>query len=139
MIKLAMKNALLDNPLIGLKVYREMSKWGYQLWTNFINGSYGEGDFDDVIEMKDAPEEERRKFVIRRYTGLLAIEFNCSYGYAQKVIVGFFTKKKLASITDEFIDEMARFTITQCNNEINDDEINADDILDFLFNRKKGV
>tara|TARA_R110000824_G_scaffold375866_1_gene566840 strand:+ start:125 stop:469 length:345 start_codon:yes stop_codon:yes gene_type:complete len=81
----------------------KMSDWGYQLWTNFIYGNYGEVNFTNV---KDASEKKQRTFVIFNYTRLLAREFNCSYGYAQKVIVGLFTKDKLASITNEFIEEM---------------------------------
>ena len=84
----------------------ELSRWGYQLWTNFIAGIYDEKDHAISLEMRDASKREQRTFVISRYTGLLALEFNCSYGYAQKVIVGLFTKDKLASITNEFIEEM---------------------------------
>ena len=84
----------------------KMSDWGYNLWTNIINGNYEEADYLGAIEMKDASQKEQRMFVISRYTGLLAQEFSCSYGYAQKVLVGLFTKEKLACITNEFIDEM---------------------------------
>ena len=84
----------------------ELSRWGYQLWTNFIYGDYDEKDHAISLEMRDASKKEQRTFVISRYTGLLALEFGCSYGYAQKVIVGLFTKGKLASITNEFIEEM---------------------------------
>lgn len=84
----------------------ELSRWGYNLWTNIINGNYEKADYFDAIEMRDASEKEQRTFVISRYTGLLSREFNCSYGYAQKVLVGLFTKEKLARITNEFIDEM---------------------------------
>ena len=111
MIKQRIKNALLVNPICsyescGLKFHREMSKWGYQLWTNFINGNYDEVDYGISLVMRNASKKEQRTFVISRYTGLLALEFGCSYGYAQKVIVGLFTKDKLASITNEFIEEM---------------------------------
>jgi hypothetical protein len=105
-IKDEMKKSLLDNPLIGLKFYREMSKYGYSLWTHFINGDWDGLDHLNVVKMRGASKREQRSFVISRYTSILSIEFNCSYGYAQKVIVGLFTKEKLASITDEFIDEM---------------------------------
>ena len=98
-IKDEMKDAL-------LLTSGEMTGWGYQLWNNFIYGSYGDGDHEISLKMRDASERKQRMFVISRYTGLLAQEFNCSYGYAQKVIVGLFTKDKLASITNEFIEEM---------------------------------
>ena len=84
----------------------DMSHYGYQMWTQFINGDWDELDRHNVLKMKDATEREQRSFVISRYTSLLATEFNCSYGYAQKTIVGLFTKSKLASITEEFTDEM---------------------------------
>ena len=83
-----------------------MSDYGYSLWTHFINGGWDELDYHNVLKMKKATDRQQRSFVISRYTSLLATEFNCSYGYAQKTIVGLFTKSRLALITDEFIDEM---------------------------------
>lgn len=83
-----------------------LTRYGYSLWTHFINGDWDELDYLNVVKMKDASKGEQRNFVISRYTSLLSLEFNCSYGYAQKVIVGLFTKDKLESITNEFIDEM---------------------------------
>ena len=83
-----------------------LTRYGYSLWTHFINGNWDGLDHFNVLSMRNASKGEQRSFVISRYTSLLSIEFNCSYGYAQKVIVGLFTKDKLASITNEFIDEM---------------------------------
>jgi len=98
-IKQQMKDALIFIP-------NEMSDWGYQLWNNFIYGNYSIKDYRDCLEMRNANNRKQRAFVIHNYTRLLALEFNCSYGYAQKVIVGLFAKDKLESITNEFINDL---------------------------------
>ena len=98
-IKEEMKDAL-------LLTSGEMTEWGYQLWNNFIYGAYAEADHIISLKMRDASKKDQRTFVVSKYTLLLALEFNCSYGYAQKVIVGLFAKDKLASITNEFIEDM---------------------------------
>ena len=98
-IKEEMKDAL-------LLTSGEMTEWGYQLWNNFIYGAYAESDHTVSLKMRDASKKDQRTFVVSKYTLLLALEFNCSYGYAQKVIVKLFTKDKLASITNEFIDDL---------------------------------
>jgi len=104
MIKDEMKKSLRSHLLTDGNY--NLTRYGYSLWTHFINGDWDELDYLNVVKMKDASKGEQRSFVISRYTSLLSKEFNCSYGYAQKVIVGLFTKDKLESITNEFIDEM---------------------------------
>ena len=89
-IKQQMKDALIFIP-------NEMSDWGYQLWNNFIYGNYSEIDYLNCLEMRNANNRKQRAFVINNYTRLLALEFHCSYGYAQKVIVSLFSKEKLES------------------------------------------
>ena len=84
----------------------EMSDYGYQLWTNFMYGNYDESDYSHCLGMKIENRKTQKTFVISNYTRLLALEFGCSYGYAQKVIVGLFTKDKLESITNEFINDL---------------------------------
>ena len=98
-IKQQMKDALIFIP-------NEMSDWGYQLWNNFIYGNYSIKDYRDCLEMRNANNRKQKAFVISNYTRLLALEFGCSYGYAQKVIVGLFAKDKLESITNEFINDL---------------------------------
>ena len=84
----------------------EMSEWGYKLWYNFMYGNYDESDYSHCLEMEIENHKTQRTFVISNYTRLLALEFGCSYGYAQKVIVGLFAKDKLESITNEFINDL---------------------------------
>ena len=98
-IKQQMKDAL-------VLISGEMSNYGHQLWRNFMYGNYGEEDYRDCLIYKNADYKTQRAFVISNYTKLLALEFNCSYGYAQKTIVGLFPKEKLVSITDGFINEL---------------------------------
>ena len=98
-IKQQMKDAL-------TLISGEMSNYGYQIWNNFINGNYGMEDYRDCLIYKNAEYKTQRAFVISNYTKLLALEFNCSYGHAQKTIVGLFPKEKLVSITNEFINDL---------------------------------
>ena len=84
----------------------EMSDYGYQVWNHFIHGNYDEKDYISSLEMRNANHKEQRTFVISNYTRILALEFGCSYGYAQKTIVGLFPKEKLESITNEFINDL---------------------------------
>jgi hypothetical protein len=97
-IKQKIKETLLDNQLL--------SNWGNQLWSHFINGNYSESDYLNSLKMKKANKREQRIFTIYNYTRLLALEFGCSYGYAQRVIVGLFPKEKLESITNGFINDL---------------------------------
>ena len=98
-IKQQMKDAL-------TLISGEMSNYGYQIWYNFIYGNYDESDYSHCLEMGIENHKTQRAFVISNYTKLLALEFNCSYGYAQKTIVGLFPKEKLESITNEFINDL---------------------------------
>ena len=84
----------------------EMSNYGYQIWNHFIHGDYGIAIYKDCLVYKNEDYKKQRAFVINNYTALLALEFGCSYGYAQKVIVGLFAKDKLESITNEFINDL---------------------------------
>jgi len=100
-IKQQMKDAL-------TLISGEMSNYGYQLWNNFIYGNYDESDYRNCLEMANNPvlHMHQRNFVITSYTKILALEFGCSYGHAQKTIVGLFPKEKLESITNEFINDL---------------------------------
>mgnify|MGYP003114548975 FL=1 len=84
----------------------EMSNYGYQIWNHFIHGDYGIANYKDCLVYKNVDYKKQRAFVINNYTALLALEFGCSYGYAQKVIVELFAKDKLESITNEFINDL---------------------------------
>ena len=98
-IKQQMKDAL-------TLISGEMSNYGYQIWNNFIYGNYDESDYRNCLEMAIENHKTQRTFVISNYTKLLALEFSCSYGHAQKTIVGLFPKEKLESITNEFINDL---------------------------------
>ena len=84
----------------------EMSDYGYQVWNHFIHGNYDEKDYISSLKMRNANHKEQRTFAIHNFTRIISLEFDCSYGYAQKVIVGLFTKDKLESITNEFINDL---------------------------------
>ena len=105
-IKQQMKDALIFIPHDLDIRYNEMSDWGYQLWNNFMYGNYSIKDYQDCLEIRNANNRKQRAFVINNYTRLLALEFDCSYGYAQKVLVSLFSKEKLESITSQFINDI---------------------------------
>lgn len=105
-IKQQMKDALIFIPHDLDIRYNEMSDWGYQLWNNFMYGNYSIKDYRDCLEIRNANNRKQRAFVINNYTRLLAFEFDCSYGYAQRVLVSLFSKEKLESITSQFISDI---------------------------------
>jgi len=98
-IKQQMKDAL-------TLISGEMSDYGYQIWYNFMYGNYNMSDYSHCLEMEIENHKTQRTFVISNYTRLLALELGCSYGHAQKTIVGLFPKEKLESITNEFINDL---------------------------------
>jgi hypothetical protein len=105
-IKQQMKDALIFIPHDLDIRYNEMSDWGYNLWNNFMYGNYSIKDYRDCLEIRNANNRKQKAFVINNYTRLLALEFDCFYGYAQKVLVSLFSKEKLEWITNYFINEI---------------------------------
>ncbi len=103
MIKDKIKEALLNKGTFNNK----LTDYGVDLWRNFIYGDYSKQDYLKSLEMqKETNKRKLRKFVIFNYCSLVAREFNCSYGHAQKTMVNLFGLQSLESINDELIEEL---------------------------------
>lgn len=92
--------------------------WFRKCFGLYLEGSY---DYDGQPRYKRNQKfvkrncnnfKSMRRFVIQNFTEMLAFEYSCSYGYAQKVLVSIVDKDVLASYTnlliadaiDQFID-----------------------------------
>ena len=95
----------------------EGKDWFRKCFGLYIEGSY---DYDGQARYKRNQKFVRRNhknlklmrsFTIRNFTEMLADEYNCSYGYAQKVLVSIVDKDVLASYTNLLIaDAIEQFT-----------------------------
>ena len=103
MIKAQIKEAILEKGTFNNK----LTDWGLNLWRHFIYGDFSYRDYEKAMELqKENNKKKIRSFVIFSYCNLIANEFNCSYSYAQKVIVDLFGKQSLESVNDELINEV---------------------------------
>ena len=95
------------------------NSWGRRNFSLYIEGSYG---YDGEKKYEQSKQfilvnknniRKMRAFAIRNFTEMVAFEYSCSYGYAQKCIVGLADKDILASYTnlliadaiDQFVDD----------------------------------
>ena len=103
MKKAQIKEALLDKGYFNNK----LTDYGINIWRSFIYGDYSETDYRKALEMqKETNKKKLISYVIFSYCSLIAKEFDCSYGYAQKCIVNLFGKQSLESVNDALIDEL---------------------------------
>lgn len=88
--------------------------WYITNWDWYINGSYGEEGYQQALrEYNEAQRKTEgrkaqtlRRIVINSFTNLVATELDCSYGYAQKLIVDSFTTNELDKLNKQFISEL---------------------------------
>jgi len=85
------------------------NSWGRRNFSLYIEGSYGydgEKKYEQskqFILVNKKNTRKMRAFAIRNFTEMVAFEYSCSYGYAQKCIVGLTDKDTLASYTNLLI------------------------------------
>jgi hypothetical protein len=72
-----------------------------------VEGSYGDGEKYEVsktyIIKNQNSRVKMRMFVIRNFVEMVAFEYQCSYGYAQKCVVGMADKLTLERFNDLLI------------------------------------
>ena len=103
MIKSQIKEAILEKGYFNNK----LTDYGINIWRHFIYGDYSEMDYRKALEMqKEKSKKKLISYVIFSYCSLIAREFNCSYGYAQKCIIDLFGKQSLESVNDSLIEEL---------------------------------
>tara|TARA_R100001086_G_C11718887_1_gene226340 strand:+ start:262 stop:591 length:330 start_codon:yes stop_codon:yes gene_type:complete len=85
----------------------KLTDFGFNLWRHFIFGDFSEKDYLKSLEMqKETNKKKLIQFVIFNYVSIIAEQYNCSYGYAQKTLVSLFGIQSLNTINDELIDEL---------------------------------
>jgi len=105
-IKEEIKNDILNKGTFNNK----LTDYGEQIWTDFISGSWCESDYLKCQSMKKETNKRKlRTFVIFSYCSLIAKNYDCSYGYAQKCLVSLFGIKSLETINDNLIDELKQY------------------------------
>ncbi len=83
--------------------------WFRRCFGLYIEGSYypdGEQQYkrnEKFVRANANNWKRMRSFTIRNFTEMLAFEYACSYGYAQKVLVSIIDKDVLASYTNVLI------------------------------------
>ena len=87
----------------------DANSWGRRNFGLYIEGSYGydgektyEASKKYVIRYQGNPRK-MRAFAIRNFTEMVAFEYDCSYGHAQKCVVALADKEILASYTNLLI------------------------------------
>ena len=103
-----MKKQQIKNDILNKGTFNnKLTEFGESLWRHFIFGDYCEADYLKCQEMKKETNKRKlRAFVIYNYCNIIAREYDCSYGYAQKCLVSLFGIKSLEIINDNLIDEL---------------------------------
>ena len=88
-----------------------------RMFSCWIDGSYlGEDHYRQNLERIGACEGNRKKlrsFVIEQFTKYIAHDAQCSYGYAQEVIVDYLGTELLHNLNSELIDYVTEFHAEQ--------------------------
>lgn len=88
--------------------------WYLNNWDWIVNGNYGEKycnkyriQYNRAIELPEKSKQRAlRSIIIQSFTELVALELDCSYGHAQKIIVDTIGLDKLEKINEERIQEL---------------------------------
>ena len=104
--------------IITLENFENPNSWVRRFFGLFLDGSYGFENRPNykmlelrVSEKKSSSQKMKvfRSFIIENFSKFGAIEFNCSRGYFQKVMVQTFSKDELKVINkilvNEFLEE----------------------------------
>ena len=121
----------------------KLTDWAIDMFFNYIGGEYfsypkdeqKKKEYDDLImdlidmdynqnKSKQAYKKARR-YVIENFCSALSLEFDCSYGYGQKVVVGAFGLTHLQVINNELISKVFEYNsdFNCCDIALNNDEI----------------
>ena len=83
--------------------------WCVKNFGLMVDGSYGDGEkygvSKEYINKHKDSRVKMRMFVVRNFVDMVAFEYDISYGYAQKVIVGMIDKATLEKFNDMLIQE----------------------------------
>lgn len=96
------------------KQFESEQDWYIKNWDWVINGSYGfelydnyKRQYKEAMTKKEASQKRAlRSIVIQGFTTLVSKELNCSYGYAQKVIVNTINENYLRTLTVRWIGQL---------------------------------
>ena len=95
--------------------FQNSNSWVRRFFRLFLEGSYGFENYPNYENLKLRYNQKKsktqkmkvlRSFIIENFSKFGAIEFNCSRGYFQKVIVQTFSKNELEEINKILIEEL---------------------------------
>ena len=121
----------------------KLTNWAESMFFNFIGGEYfsypkNENKYKEQFRLIDElfclanigknkqAYKKALTYVISNFCDAVALEFDCSYGYAQKVIVKAFGKSSLESINNDLISQFIEYNSegsTACDIALNNHEI----------------
>ena len=144
-----MKKEQILNAILNKKMFNHtLTDWAIDMFFNFIGGEYFSYprneeklkeynnfilNLIDLSQNQDKPKQaykKARKYIISNFCEALTLEFNCSYGYAQKVVVKAFGLKCLETINNDLISKMFSYNqnalenaFTPCDIALNNNQI----------------
>ena len=101
--------------IVTFENFQNSNSWVRRFFRLFLDGSYGFENYPNYENLKLRYNQKKsktqkmkvlRSFIIENFSKFGAIEFNCSRGYFQKVIVQTFSKNELEEINKILIEEL---------------------------------
>ena len=102
--------------VVTFENFQDSDSWVRRFFRLFLEGSYGQENYPNYQNLRLRYNQKvgkmkqqlkvLRSFIIENFSKFGAIEFNCSRGYFQKVMVETFSKEELHTINYILIEDL---------------------------------